>query len=103
MAVSQDGRLAAYGCPDGTITLWETETLNLRWVTRQLCESVTALAFSPEGDRLAVLGSTGSLFSVSIPQSVAGCAAGDAASQRAALTAEVSALAARLESFGLPG
>ena len=103
VAVSQDGRLAAYGCPDGTITLWETETLNLRWVTRQLCESVTALAFSPEGDRLAVLGSTGSLFSVSIPQSVAGCAAGDAASQRAALTAEVSALAARLESFGLPG
>lgn len=49
------GDLLASGCNDGSLTLWEVDTGNLRWSTRHAGD-VNRLSFSPDGLRLAGAG-----------------------------------------------
>lgn len=53
VALSPDGRRAAYGSVDGNIYLWDVAPRRLRAVLRGHLNEVSDVAFSPDGTRLA--------------------------------------------------
>ena len=59
IAVSSDGRLAAYAAPDGWICVLDLVTGLQRWTAKAADEFVFALAFSPDGKTIASSGAFG--------------------------------------------
>ena len=53
ICLSPDGKTLASGGPDGALSLWDTSTGKLRQSLPSLPQRVTAVAFSPDGSKLA--------------------------------------------------
>lgn len=60
VAVSEDGNFAAFGFPNGKITVWDTENLNQLFECRPVAEPLVSLRF--EGDGLYLLGQSGTVY-----------------------------------------
>ena len=52
----------AFGYPDGKVRIYETEHMYLSWEKQCSGESVSALHFSGDGQKLYVLGASGSVY-----------------------------------------
>ena len=69
-AVSTDERWAAVGSASGFVSVFDTHTGEERWAERQHKGHVTALAFSPDGQRIYSGNAQGQLCAVDLPGSV---------------------------------
>ncbi len=54
VSLSRDGKLLATGCDDKSVKLWDAETGRLLWALDKQVGIITSLAFSPDGQFLAV-------------------------------------------------
>ncbi len=62
VALSADGEYVVFGYPDGKVRIYETEHMYLSWEKQCSGESVSALHFSGDGQKLYVLGASGSVY-----------------------------------------
>ena len=60
VAVSENGEFVAYGFPNGRITVWSTDVLNLLYESRVAAEPLIALRFG--GDGIYALGASGTVY-----------------------------------------
>jgi len=67
LAIAPDGRHLALACDDGSLVLWDAERQAIA-AERQVGQSVTGVAFSPDGTTLAAYGNAPEITLWSVPE-----------------------------------
>jgi WD40 repeat protein len=64
VAVSPDGKFVAFGYPNGNISVFDVNTLNLIWTSNSIPDTVVAISFSDDNERIYALGASGTIFTL---------------------------------------
>lgn len=66
VVLSDDESSVAFGHADGTVRIWNSETMNLVYLDRSIPEMVIDLVFSHDGQTLYALGGSGAVYELAV-------------------------------------
>lgn len=64
VATSENGEFAVFGYPNGKVSVWDTDALNLLYENCSISEDIVAMSFAIDNASLMVLGKSGTIYRI---------------------------------------
>lgn len=101
VAVSDDGKYVAFGNADGRINIWLVNGMMPIWSSQDIKDGIVSIDFSDDGSRLAVLGMSGTVYSIQLGSQITEAAPDDFDAQLSEFRKQGRELYDRMLSMGL--